>query len=200
MNQSTHSRVLGAQVAILSDSEFAATCPKIDSTLVPQQLDPVLFDPDHDFLERSTKNAFADLRCHPFVGPRLLDIGTKFQTSVSVFLTQPHVYVGLACTLQRVRDRLYRDQTLIPPALQFTRHLPVLRINGIILPPRTPCLVLCTLERDFMLPNRLQLGIGIRFDGAKRRIHADRFENAHDLATNRFVRWSAAERDALVFV
>src|SRR3954462_7613552 len=88
------------------------------------------------------------------------------------------------------------QETLVPSALQFGRDEAVVRVDGIVLPPRTGGFVARLLEGEFDVAPLLRLRDAARLEGADRGLYAERLETLDHFGADSAINSQAAERDA----
>src|SRR4051794_39342115 len=90
------------------------------------------------------------------------------------------------------------EETLVPAPLKFRRDEAVVRVDGIVLPPRTGGFVARLLEGEFDLAPLLRLRDAARLEGADRGLYAERLETLDHFGADSAINPQAAERDAPV--
>ena len=106
---------------------------------------------------------------------------------------------GLAASASRSSSkRAHGQETLVPASLKFRRDEAVVRVDGIVLPPRTGGFVARLLEGEFDLAPLLRLLDAARLEGADRGLYAERLKTLDHFGADSTINPQAAERDAPV--
>ena len=97
--------------------------------------------------------------------------------------------------LQLLLQRACGREGGIPPPLKLASDKTIVRIDRVILSPRSGCLVPRLLKRQFKLALFLA-GLVLAFrDRVDRRFNTERLQQPHHLGTHRLVDPQSAERD-----
>src|SRR4051794_15807025 len=95
-----------------------------------------------------------------------------------------------------VFEPAHGQETLVPASLKFRRDEAVVRVDGIVLPPRTGGFVARLLEGEFDLAPLFRPRDAARLEGADRGLYAERLKALDHLGADRTINPHAAERDA----
>jgi hypothetical protein len=95
--------------------------------------------------------------------------------------------------LQLLLEHLHRRESGIPSPLELANNKTIVRIDRIILPPRSGCLVSRLFECQLKLALFLAGLVLAGRDGTHRRIDAQRLEQADDLGSHCLVNPQSAE-------
>src|SRR3954452_2947693 len=184
--------------AMLADAVPRHAQGRVVAALPPDdQAERVVLDTNNNLLDQRADNSFAGCWRGAWTVPGPLEISAECEQAIPVRGAQrrrgacrqrvPFVFQGAD-----------NEKTLVPASLKFRRDEAVVRVDGIVLPPRTGGFVARLLEGEFDLATLLRLRDAARLEGADRGLYTERLETLDHFGADSAINPQAAERDAPV--
>ena len=109
---------------------------------------------------------------------RPLEISAEREQAIPVRGGQRRLGACCQC-IPFILQRAHGQEALVPASLKFRRDEAVVRVDGIVLPPRTGGFVARLLEGEFDLAPLLRPRDAARFEGTDRGLYAERLVTKH---------------------
>src|SRR3954449_5429620 len=157
----------------------------------------VVLDTNDNLLDQRADDPFASCWRGARAVPGPLEISAEREQAIPVRGGQRRLGACCQC-IPFILQRAHAQETLVPASLKFRRDEAVVRVDGIVLPPRTSGFVARLLEGEFDLAPLLRLRDAARLEGADRGLYAERLETLDHFGADSAINPQAAERDAPV--
>src|SRR3954467_1343174 len=157
----------------------------------------VVLDTNDNLLDQRADDPFAGCWRGAWTVPGPLEISAEREQAIPVRGGQRRLGACCQC-IPFILQRAHGQEALVREPLKFRRDEAVVRVDGIVLPPRTGGFVARLLEGEFDLAPLLRPLKAMRLQGADRGLYAERLQTLDHFAADSAINPQAAERDAPV--
>src|SRR3954466_2339742 len=179
--------------AMLADAVPRHAQGRVVAALPPDdQAERVVLDTNNNLLDQRADDPFAGCWRGARAVPGPLEISAEREQAIPVRGGQRR----LGTRRQRVPfvfQGADNEETLVPAPLKFRRDEAVVRVDGIVLPPRTGGFVARLLEGEFDLAPLLRPRDAARLEGADRGLYAERLQTLDHFGGDSAINPQAAE-------